>query len=679
MLAAVADTLFCQALLTRHETFMNEAEEQRRRMDDTIGQLEKDKKELKASNAKTIDENRYLIDQLEDLNNNASSSEAHIDSLTATLESTRNELDKLATLAARASHLEAQLSAMETEKVRLDNEVVEKSEETQTAVQRWRVAEKTVTNLSEQIDRIEHEAKEERARHSEIVTRLERREAVEQELKSAAGKLKEVAAAATAAKENGTSGVVTSFVKDILQDNANLQMGILELREMLMGSNEEVQNLRGQMLVHQPVQSVDEEKDEKSSLNTELLNMTTTEMPDLHVHHHYYAAPKADSYKGKPPSSKRPKRKGYVTSPGLRTPSAGFQTPHKQLSPSRRNRQASSAATILSQTSASVPSPSQHTRKWSWQSMQGAPITGQSSVPGSPSSYQDQSIFDAIDDALDSSRPTSPNSTVLGSPDFPPRHAKGGSTVSVRSLPIQPVSVVSTHLSGSVHGSRANDSYGEGNSFSALDESTIVEEAEDDTPRPSTLETIDDIAISQDYKPFQHMRSRMHRASSAESIFSIQGVAKPIKFTKHSQLLSGPRTSLGASMASVGPVTSSTSAVGKSSKASRHYDSSSYNRLLLGNTSSTSPTTTSNNSAPVRPTFGKKLGGWVAGKWGIAPVASSADLRGKASLATPMRSNPPETQDSAIDDDGVAANRLSTHVEAVKIDSNALEDALGGE
>lgn len=31
-----------------------------------------------------------------------------------------------------------------------------------------------------------------------------------------------------------------------------MQMGIVELREMLMGSNEEVENLREQMMLHQP-------------------------------------------------------------------------------------------------------------------------------------------------------------------------------------------------------------------------------------------------------------------------------------------------------------------------------------------------------------------------------------------------------------------------------------------
>ena len=657
---------------------MTEVEEERRRMDGTIARLERDKREMENSNAKTIEENRYLLDQLENLNNNASSSDTHIESLTSTLESTRKELDKLAALATRASHLEAQLSAMENEKARLENEVVRKSEESQTAVQRWSAAERMVNNLSEQIDRIEKEAEEERVRHAEIVIKLERREAVGTEVNSTAGKVKEVAAAATAVKEDGTSGVVTSFVRDILQDNANLQMGIHELREMLMASNDEVQNLRDQVLTHQPVQNIDEQ-DEKGSLNAELLKSPTVDVPDLHVHHHYHAAPKANSYKAHIPSLKRPKRKRYATLPGLRTPSAGSQTPREQFSPSIHNRQASSAATILSRTSASVPSPSQlcHTYKWSWQSTQGAPSTIQSSVPGSPSSYQDQSIFDVTEEAVDSSRPTSPNSTVLGSPDFHPRHTKGGSNVSISSLSTQPVSLASTNIPGAIHSSYSNESYKANDAFPNLGSSTIVEEAEDDTSQLSITSSSHEVAIRQDYKPLQHIRPRLHRASSAESIFSTRDLDMPLKFTKHSQLLSGPRTSLGASVASVGPITSSASAVGKSSKASRHYDSSSYTRLLLSNNLSTSLTPASDHFVAARPTLGKKLGGWVTGKWGIAPAASSTDLHAKAYLAAATSTKPPESRDGALHSSREAADRLSTHVEAVKIDNDALEDALG--
>ena len=668
--SAMSLTFALQALLARHEAFMADAEEERRSMGKTIGRLEQDKKELEVTNAKTIEENRYLLDQLEELNSNVSSSDAHILSLNATLVSTRKEMDKLAALAAQASQLEVQLS-------KLENELLIKGEESQTAVQRWKKAERTVSTLSEQVDRIEREARDERSRHAEIVARLERRRAVEKELDSAAGRLKGAAAAVKMGSENGSGSVVSSFVKDVLQDNANLQMGIVELREMLMGSNEEVENLREQMMIHQPVHDADADNDEKSSLHSELLRTPTAEMPDFHVHHHYHAAPKADLNKGKASGPRRPKRKRYVTSPGFRTPSTGTQTPREPYSPSIQTTPASSAATILSQTSVSVPPPSQptHAHQWSWQSTQGALSTIESSVPSSPMSYQDQSVFDTTDDAMNSSRPTSPSSTALGSPDFPPRHSKGGSDVSIRSLSAQPFSILTPSISGVLHGkNEAHNSYGELTAFPVLDHSTIIEETEDDTSRPSTVDADRDLPSSHDYKPFPQVRPRLHRASSAESMLSTRGIDIPIIHTKHSQLLSGPRTSLGASTTFVEPVTSSTSAVGRPSKGSRHYDSSSYNRLLLNNVSSMSPTSPTTG----RPTLGKKLGGWMTGKWGIAPTASPADPRAKASLAAAINSKPLGSIGGSSDRDNKAINRLSTHVEAVKIDSTALEEALEG-
>lgn len=183
-------TFALQALLARHETYMAEAEEERRQMGAKIHGIESEKKELETSNSKTIEENRYLLDQLEELNNNVSNSDAQIAALTTTLASTRKEMTRLSSLAAQASQLEAQLTAMENEQLGLQSQVTEKVEEAQTITQRWKSAERTVSTLSEQVDRIEKEAREERVRHAEIVVRLERRRAVERELESAAGRLK---------------------------------------------------------------------------------------------------------------------------------------------------------------------------------------------------------------------------------------------------------------------------------------------------------------------------------------------------------------------------------------------------------------------------------------------------------------------------------------------------------
>ncbi|KAL9104517.1 MAG: hypothetical protein Q9163_000548 [Psora crenata] len=659
-----------QALLARHEAYMAEAEEERRRMGITISRLIMDKKELEASNAKTIEENRYLLDQLEQLNNNVSDSDAQIRTLSATLESTRKEMDKMAALAAQTLQLETQLSMMEAEQARLLSEVVSKGEETQTAIQRWRSAERTVNALSEQVDRIEKEAREERARHTEVVARLERRRAVDRELEAAAGRLKGAAAATTMGDRKGSGNVVSNFVKDILQDNANLQMGIVELREMLSGSNEEVENLREQMMLHQPV-LVGSEKDGEPFLNSELMKAPTSEVSNFHVHHHYHTAPKVDA-KDKPQGLRRPKKKRYVTSPGLQAPISGLRTPQLQATP------LSSAATILLQTSVTVPPPPQASalrfHRWSAQSLQDPSSTIHSSAPSSPqSTYQDQSLFDAGDDTLNSSRPTSPASTNLDTPDFQSPPFKRGSDIPINRLAVQSNPVAPPTISGVFQ----CESYGERAAFPILQQSTILEEAEISDSRPSTTDTDVDLDAEQDYKSFPRMRPRLQRASSAESILRTSGMDIPKLCSKRSRLLSSPHTSLGTSNASIEPVTSSASAVGKPSGATRHYDSSSYNRLLLANSSfSSSPSTAKSAVTTDKPTLGKKLGGWMTGKWGMTPTASFDNLRAKAALTSIDAKSAAAVKRAA--GNNKAVNRHSAHVEAITINNALLEEALEG-
>ena len=411
--------------------------------------------------------------------------------------------------------------------------------------------------------------------------------------------------------------------------------------------------------------------------------MPTAEKPDFHIHHHYHAAHKAEPYKAKAPGLRKSKKRRNITSPGFRTPSTGAQTPQAPHSPVLRATSASSAATILSQTSVTVPSSlNPHSpHRWPSHSSQAALSDSQYSVPSSPmSSYRDHSVFDA-DEGTNSSRPTSPASTTIDSPTFRPRHSKATSDLSFGTLASHNLDTSTQSISGVLHASKGRDhSCGEHSTFSKLDHEAIPEEAEEDGLRPSTTKTNQSPVEGQNYQPFQQMRSRLHRANSAESILSTRGEDIPVVHRKHSQLLSGPRKSPGSSTASVGPVTSSTSAVAHPSKGSKHYDSSSYNRLLLtnANATSTSPTSASHSSTTIRPTLGKKLGGWMTGKWGIIPTSASStsDLRAKASLSAAVNG----TRTASLGDsrNQKAAGRLSTHVEPVKVDNTALEEALEG-
>ncbi|KAL2055737.1 hypothetical protein ABVK25_003981 [Lepraria finkii] len=669
-----------QALLSRHEAYMAEAEEERRKMGVSIDKLGKDKKELEAANARTIEENRYLLDQLEEMNGTISNADAQILSLNTTLESTRKQLERLTVLAAQTSQLEEQLAAMEREQNELHNQLTSTEDLERTALQRWKGAERIIRTLHAQVDCIERAAREERARHAEVVARFERRRAVERELENAAGRLKG-AAAATTLERYGSNSVVSHFVRDILQDNANLQLGIVELREMLIGSNEEVENLREQMLLHRPVTARPGVHSAGEDLNSELSGAPPTETkPDFHLHHHYHAAPVAKVARERSLVGRLKKRRN-ITSPGARTPSSGPTTPRR--TPSSNNMgpmPASSAATILSQTSVSIPPPSQpsHSHRWSQRSLQAPSSTAASSLPSSPCSpFHDMSLFDRMDDTMDSSRPTTPGSTSLGSPYLYPRCPKRDSDVSMTSFSPHGSSNAPQSISGVLGAADLDfkDDYMNNPTFPLLEHSTILEEPEDDiATRPSTKDPNPDHNVGDTHTPMQPMRPRLHRTTSHESMLSSRGVDIPKLRTKGSQYLGGHgftlRSSLGASTASAGPVTSSTEAVAYRSR-TRGYNTSDYNRLLLG----TSPTTSSDTTGSEKSTFGKRMGGWMFGKWGVAPTTSTNCLKAKDAL-------------SAVDKgaDGKQAgsmhgkkveNRLSTHVEVVSFDNTLLQESLG--
>jgi len=669
-------TFALQALLHRHEAYMAEAEEERKKMGACIERLEGEKRELEAENKKTIEENRYLLDQLEDINNRVVDCDTQILSLNNTLLSTRKELERLNVLAAQTTQLEAELANFEREQEVLQHQLVNKGKDERTAVQRWKGAERTIGTLQEQVDRIEREAVEERVRHTEVVARFERRRAVERELEGAAGRLKG-AAAATTLEKNGSNTVVSHFVKDILQDNAKLQLGIVELREMLMGSNQEVENLRQQMMLHQPVQPRPDGPQRVVSLSSELAKTATNEaLQDFHVHHHYHAAPTVETKK-KGPSVRRPKKLRNSTSPGLRTPSSGAQTPRTMpTSPYMRATPPSAAATILSQTSVTIPPPSDqsHWRQWSMQSSQPPSSTAASSLPSSPqSAFGSLSLFDALDDAQDSSRPTTPGSTTFGSPTVGPRQYKRSSDALIRSLPAHAGASIPQSISSVLHdaGTNANDEDVDANAFPLLEHSTILEEPEEDsTTRPSTKDSGLDDFVADHFTSIQNMRPRLHRANSHDSILSTRNVDIPKLRSKGSQLLTSqgftPRTSLGSSSASVGPVTSSTSAIVQPSRTARGYDSSNYNRLLLGNTSAS---TASTEPAPTEKSkLGKRVGGWMFGKWGNMPTASTGNLKAKDVLSA--------VGERAKEGKKVE-NRQSTHIEPVNLDGSLLKESLG--
>jgi len=604
-------TFALQALLVRHEQYMQDAERDRLDMNHKIEKLESDKKELEARNAQTVDENRNLLDQLETLNTTLSDSELHINSLENTLQSTRQELRRLEGLASRTHELEAQLTALEQEQDILQRTVVKTEAEERSAIQRWKKAERNLNDLQDQLERIEREAREERERHVEVLGRMERQRTVERELDTAAGRLK--AAAATTGNGKNGSNVVSHFVKDILQDNATLQMGIMELREMLENSNDEVQTLREQLMLHQPLEG----EDDGSGTPTLRSELASKEAPPaisqaLHIHHHYHA-PKKEIV--------RPKKKRTSLNGSLFTPPRNTQSPTAP-------RNLDTANAILSQTAVTIPTP-RTPKRWSVQSGQMSDFAP-SSVPSSPQSmYRNSTLFDRGFD-VDSSRPTSPGSSIDPmSPQFPPlRHRKRGSEVSTRSF-VPPTNFQPDNV---IH-----------------EEDGDVEEIRDlQTPDLQTPSLEDDISPSDMSRESEYIQETdeeifsssfqptLRRSNSHESILSISGLDIHTLKSRPSQLtitrgnaLLRPRSRIGTptSMVSVDTVVTARPTLSR-----QGHDSSAYLRSSIGQNNSDARSINSANSGDSpSSSLGNKLGGWVFGRWGVSPAKSSDNLRVPAS------------------------------------------------
>jgi chromosome segregation ATPase len=161
-------TFMLQALLARHEAYVAESEKERRRMMEKIERLEHDNTELEDSNRRTVQENRDLLNQLEALNNAIKESEGKTQSLTEVLHATETELQSMNSLAARTSLLQSQLSQLEEDLNAANSVVATTREEQKFAILKWHEAEKTIESLQLQMEKIEHDAKEEQDRHADV-------------------------------------------------------------------------------------------------------------------------------------------------------------------------------------------------------------------------------------------------------------------------------------------------------------------------------------------------------------------------------------------------------------------------------------------------------------------------------------------------------------------------------
>ena len=606
-------------LLIRHETHMAEAEAERIKMLESIEKLELDKKRLESSNAAMIDENRKLLHHLEEINDAVSQSDCHIRSLTATLQSTRQELQRLTILAGRTAQLEAQLTNMEVDYAGLESQFVSSEMESRTALQRWKRAEGTIAHLQTQIDLIEKEAKEERERHVEILGRMERQMAVEKELANPVGQLRGAAAARSLHCDSSTN-VVAHFVKDILQNNTNLQLDVVELREMLMGSNAEVENLREQLLLHQPLQS-DFELGLSPVLSTEInqAEQHISEIPPaVHVHHHYHV----------PEVARKLRKKRAVITPGHFSTSATSIGHSQKIKEWRAATPPSSVAKILSQTSVTVPP-----KRWSIQSARTCSSLGLSSRASSPQATS--SIFDNIDNAFGSGA-TSPESSVAwGSPPkvgtgfhqkqahraiSSPAPFKLGLPFAVDSTePDQPAEDGFVEDSGDLKCSESlSPNTARCNNPTDLLHSpgheTIVEEDENDA-KSTTISFIQD----------RSNRPSLRRATSHEVLLSFSDMDIHTLRGRPSQVFRGraitsqsPYSPTIASLASTSAAVSPTTAT--SLRPSQRQDSSEYTRSILAQ---------AYNNEDMRQSLTKRMGEWMWNKREVVSIHSvRSQIRG---------------------------------------------------
>jgi chromosome segregation ATPase len=161
-------TFMLQALLVRHESFVADAEQERRRMMDRIEALERTNTALEDRNRDAIRENRLLLDQLESLNSAVKESESKVHTLTDDLQSADLQLKRMTNLASRTTELQTQLVQLEEDLAAVNSASSFDREQGRVAKLRWQQAEKTIETLELQIERIESDAKEERERHADV-------------------------------------------------------------------------------------------------------------------------------------------------------------------------------------------------------------------------------------------------------------------------------------------------------------------------------------------------------------------------------------------------------------------------------------------------------------------------------------------------------------------------------
>ncbi|PHH72572.1 hypothetical protein CDD80_4429 [Ophiocordyceps camponoti-rufipedis] len=487
-----------QALLVRHEAYMADAERDRLELTDRIEKLEREKEGLEAVNADKIEENRTLLDQLETLSKITSDSDTRIKALEASLLSSQQAVRRLEAAAARAADAERHIAVLEEEQAKLHLELRSTKNDVRTHAQRVKEAQRRFLDMQSQLERMEEEAREESQRHAEVVGRMERQREIDRQLDTAAGRLKGAAA-------TKTTRTVGFFVRDLLEDNANLQLGIAELREMLMSSNDEISLLRERLAYHQPI--CQDDAGPTLTLKDELATVYDAAClsQELHIHHHYHATPSPRKQE-----AKKPKKRRQGLLPAACTPPATLSPrPSTHWTPVSSPAAPALVSGIDGEGTPVAPRP-----RHSWGGMSSLVSDISSSAPNSPPSKRPSIIFDAgFVDADGVASPTTsfdPLSPTWGA--MQSKRSSGGSSRSFQSM------------SASLREAIPVTPSGKQSARHVFTDDTIHEEEEDDQAQPELAATSTEASTSEDFKDDSVTTCvRLLRAPSHESIMSLAG------------------------------------------------------------------------------------------------------------------------------------------------------------
>ena len=308
---ADALTWSLQALLARHEAYVSEAEMRRATDSDIITDLTSKNNSLEAENTRLTNENLKLAARGEELNAALEESDFQVKGLTATLKETQNELTRVRTLVAGAERLEQEVVQLEMERQILQDTVFKSEEAERHAHTCWQASELAIKSLECQVEQMEKESRLAQDAQREIEQRAEKQKEIHDSVEAHRKNSLQAAHA-------GESSIVANFTDELMKSNAGLRIDLAEVRELLMRSQAETEELRMQISFQSPVLAakarstrsailpgLDLAAELEGSLDETIAsNLHSDETPhiteqpsyppglrEVHIHHHTHIAP----------------------------------------------------------------------------------------------------------------------------------------------------------------------------------------------------------------------------------------------------------------------------------------------------------------------------------------------------------------------------------------------------